>query len=307
MISELYHARILQMYKNHPHVISSLRRHNIIKPFPAMTTPRGETVRNAVMVVGDDEYSGLPGFTQPVNIAEDGKSPLWVVDARMFSRVSRNDLDTFTITSRNDWAFQCTRLVLMQAMQDKEINPVRLGLLPAKAFTRWITLALAQRFNLALDTQLTISVIVSLYYFQLIQGEVIPTEEMPAYASRISAVTGLPRDVVVGKLATVGKLTDIEVMCAAIREHTENVRLKDLTFATLYLVLSTSWIGTHSRENVGVALEHAPTLLALLYMAVSEKSFRKTIISQRIENAGRPSELNDFVKQLDGVMRDYYR
>lgn len=306
MISEIFDARILQMYKNHRHVISALRRANINKPLPVMKTPTGETVKNARMVVVDDEYSDIPGFTQPLNIAETGKAPLWVMDARMFSRTSNGDHDTVVFTARNDWMFQCIRLVLMQAMQDKEINPVRLGLLPAKAFTRWITLALAQRFNLPLETQLTISVITSLYYFQLIQGEVIPNEEMPAYAQRISAITALPRDQVLIKLAALGEITNIEDMCTAIKEHCENVRLKDLSFSTLYLIISTSWIGTHYRENVGVALEHAPTLLALFYTAGSEKSFRKTILSQRVESAGRPGEIHDFVKQLNNITRDYF-
>ena len=306
MISEIFDTRILQMYKNHRYVISALRRANITKPLPAMKTPDGAVVKNAWMVVVDDEYSDIPGFTQPLNIAEAGKAPVWVMDARMFSRTSNGDHDTIVFTARNDWMFQCVRLVLMQAMRDKEINPVRLGLLPAKAFTRWITLALAQRYNLPLETQLIISVITSLYYFQLIQGEVISNEEMPAYAQRISAITALPREQVLTRLATLGELTSIEDMCTAIKEHSENVRLKDLSFSTLYLIISTSWIGTHYRENVGVALEHAPTLLALFYTAGSEKSFRKTILSQRVESAGRPGEINDFVKQLNNITRDYF-
>lgn len=306
MISSIYDALILKMYRQHQNILPLIKREHIANPFPVLTTPSGAKAPNALMITPHDDYTVIPSITQPLNIEMKPGERFWLVDARGFGRLNSIDDTQLTFTARNDWMLQCNRLALMDAMREENVNPTRLSLLPAKVFTRWITLALAQRFNLPIETQLIISVLVALYYFQLINQIVLASGDSVIFVDRISAITSVPRDLVRVRLASLGVITDINDLCNAIKEHTGSSRLKDLNFTGLYMILANSWIGTHARENVGVALEHAPTLLALLHAAASEKSYRKTILSQRMESTGRQTELADFVKQIDGITRSYF-
>jgi hypothetical protein len=303
MINSIYDAKIMQVY-NHKRILSQILKHAVYQPYEQMTTPSGRRLTKAVMVVPSDEYDTLPSFTQPIDMNEGtNKEPMWVVDGRPFLRSGTPPV----YVAKNDWTFQCVRLTLIQAMADGAIQPVRLGMLPAKVFSRWIVQSLTQRFNLDMSTQMTVGVICALYYFQMMNKEPLALENFESYASHVSNITGVPRDSVVTTLEGLNKLPhNIDTMIDAIKTSTRNVRLKDLNFTTLFMVLSMSWIGVHSRENIGLALEHGPTFLAMVYSAGDDRSYRKTVITRHVENAGRPADVDAFLKYVSRLVMSYY-
>lgn len=303
MINSIYDTKILQAY-NYKRLLSQLIKHNTYQPFDPMTTPAGRRLSNAVMVTPSDEYDTLPSFTQPVNIKEGTKEPpLWVVDGRAFMRNGTPPV----FVAKNDWTFQCVRLTLMRAMEDDVIHPVRLGLLPAKVFSRWIVQSLTQRFNLDLNTQMTTSVLCTLYYFQLLSKTELARENFESYAGHVSTATGVPKERVMVIINDVSSLPhNIDALLEGIKQATQNTRLRDLSFNALFMVLSMSWVGVHSRENVGLALEHAPTFLAMVFAAGDERSFRKTVITRQVENAGRPADVQAFIKYITRLVGSYY-
>lgn len=303
MINSVYDAKILQAY-NHKRLLAQVIKHNSYQAYDVMTTPTGRRINNALMVTPSDEYDSLPSFTQPVNIKEgSNEKPLWVIDGRAFLRSSEPPV----FVAKNDWTFQCVRLTLMQAMDDDLIHPIRLGLLPAKVFGRWIVQSLTQRFNLDLNTQMTVSVLCTFYYFQLLSKTPLARENFESYASHVSNVTGVPKERVLIILNETGELPhNIDALIGGIKVVTQNARLKDLSFNALFMILSMSWIGVHSRENIGLALEHAPTFLAMVYSAGDDRSFRKTVITRQVENAGRPTDVQSFIKYITRLVGNYY-
>lgn len=300
MIVSPYQTKVTKHYDTSK-VMKAILQAQVHYPFPAMVTPGGNTLRNVVVVTPREEYSDIPNFTQPLMLNEGKGETQWIVDGRSFMRYNRST-DNLTLTAENDWTFQCSRVALMQVFERYNSAMVtRLGLIPAKAFIRWITLGLAQRYNLDLETQMRVNVFVAYYYYQRFVSEteeVWGEETIHAMANTVRSATSIPVPTILDIMTEVGSLHNIDRLIEALVNHTGSLRLKNLNYTGFYIILSTSWVGVHSRENVGVALEHPPTLIALLYTAAAEKSFRKTLLSKRMETTGRANELDQFAKYV---------
>lgn len=296
MLVHPYHTTITSMYRL-DHLIRGLQRADIESPFAPVETPAGNTVRQAYIVPPNDHYTQVSGFTQCVNIGLANR-PKWVIDARPYMRWDRRN-DSYRLLAENDFSFQCTRLALTQLAEDEGERPfLRLGDVPIKTFVRWVTLGIAQRFNLALEDQMRLSVIVAYYYHtQLTAEQTLSDTDRNRLANQVSRITAIPTPQVLDIIDTVGTLTDGPALATAIAEQSGSVRLSNLKFTDLYLLLAASWVGVNSRENVGVALEHIPTFIAMVYMGLGDRSYRKTLITRRAETAGRQLDHKQFLDQ----------
>lgn len=299
MLVSPYDTTICRHYKV-DQIKSDLIKSEILNPFAKIQTPVGNTVRDAFVVTPNSVHDHISGFTQPVNIGTSEKSK-WIIDGRSYMRWDRRN-DTYRLVGENDYSFQCVRLALIQALQEHGQHVFfRLGDVPAKTFVRWITLALGQRFNLDLEHQIRVSVIAAYYYYtQLSEHLRLTPEEVQMRAPMVSRITSVPASDAMEIGMELGPLSNAEHLAAAIASHSGTVRLNELKFADLYTIIAGSWIGVNARENVGVALEHIPTWIALVYAALDERSYRKTVLSQRAQTAGRQADLKQFT---DAVFR----
>lgn len=299
MLVQPYDTTICQHY-NPKVIVSAVRRAHLENPLPEVTTPRGNEIANTLFIPPKTEYDHIPLFTQPIVIGE-GDSQQWVIDGRPFMRWDRRS-DTYRLVAENDFSFQCIRLALSKVLQDDGKTPFyRLGEIPAKVFVRWVSQALAQRYGLSLEHQINTSIILGYYYYsQMSKNRTLSEEDKQLRAKTIAnLVTGItPRQV----LFLGEELPPLETanrLAIALAKHSGSMRLDGLKFADLYTIIASSWIGVNARENVGVALEHIPTWIALLYSALDERSYRKTIITQRAESAiNRQSDRDVFTKNV---------
>lgn len=299
MIVMPYHTTIATVYKN-DRLVNELQRMAIIHPFPALTTPLGHTVRDAVVVTPWDEYLSLPGFTQPFNLGNQ-QHPKWIIDGRPYMRWDRRN-DSYRLTAENDYSFQCARLALTQIAEDEGAQSFRrLGDLPVKTFIRWVTLGISQRYNLALEDQIRVQVLCAYYYHaQLTDDGILSHNDRHRLANQVSRVTAVPTPQVIDIVEPIveGGLVNGPAFANCLATHSGSVRLNQLKFTDLFMLLANSWVGVNSRENVGVALEHLPTFLTMVYMGLGERSYRKTMMTRRAETAGRQQDHKQFVTQV---------
>lgn len=302
MIPALYQTWVMKKYQ-HDRLLSAVTKAHLYSPFPSLTTASGRTMKHAVMVVPNDDADGVPTFTQPLKMTLPGNAtPVWVIDGRSFLRQGTPPV----VVATNDWTFQCVRLALTDVAEADQLHPVRMGLLPAKVFSRWIVQALTSRFNLDVGTQLAISMVACFYYFQMVSNERLEKENLLHYASHVANITGTSREQASALVESMNALYTIDDMIAEFKRVTQSTRLKELNFTGLFTVLSMSWVGVHSRENIAVALEHAPTFLAMVYSAGNDRSFRKTVIARQVESAGRGSEVQSYLKYINRLIGQYF-
>ncbi|AEH03436.1 virion structural protein [Pseudomonas phage PhiPA3] len=205
--------------------------------------------------------------------------------------------EQYRLVANNDWQFQCVRLALTNRLiLGDEGFFSRLGDLPAKVFNRWVSGALITKYNLPPESQMALYVITAYYFYAMCVPELrdVNVDFRHRFAPIVAKATSVPIEFVMDIADVLGPLRNATDLVHEMSTNSRQDRTGDLKFADLFLLLSTSWFGVNARENVGVALEHLPTFTAMLYMAFAERSYRKTVITQRAETLARGNEDRQF-------------
>lgn len=297
MVTLPYQAKICSIYPQSS--LDKLHREvnkaALALPFPQVETPSGFKVKNCYMVTPLPEHEEIPMFTQFIDIGTHGE-PKLLIDGRQYFKYEPRS-GTYRLVANNDWSYQCIRMALnTRSLKGDESMFSRLGDIPAKVFTRWVSGPLVTKFGLTIESQMALWVICAYYYYAMCMPELqeADAESRQQFAPVVSRVTGVPPDFVYDVIAEVGPLRNADDLAEAMSTGSRQERTGKLKFQDIYLLLSNSWFGTNARENVGVALEHLPSYIAMLYMAVADRSYRKTIITQRADTVARPNELKQF-------------
>lgn len=304
-----YQAKICSLYPQA--TLDKIRREaakaELSLPFPEVKTPNGIAIKDCYMVTPSPEHEDIPLFTQYVDIGQPGK-PRLLIDGRGYFKYEPRS-GTYRLVANNDWSFQCIRLSLnVTAITGDESTFSRLGDVPAKVFNRWVSGPLTTRYQLPIESQMALYVITAYYYYAMLipeLGEANP-QIREQFAPTVSRITGVPPDFVIDTITEVGPLNNVDDLIFAMSTKSRQERTGELKFKDLYLLLSNSWFGANARENVGVALEHLPTFIAMVYMAVADRSYRKAIISQRAETVARPHELKSFLDLTFRMITEQY-
>lgn len=307
MLTLPYQTSICAMYQAQLQPLANaLARANIEFPLQPVVTPAGNTLRNAYFVSPRDEHEVVPSFTQFVNLGTDSQ-PKLVIDGRAYMRWDRR-LDTYRLTAENDYSFQCSRLALTTLLMQGDQNLFRrLGDYPIKVFVRLITLRLAQQYNLPYEIQLNMAVIAAYYYYtQLSPERVMSVDERVQMAPFVARATLMPVQNVLEISDRLGPLTTANDLAIQLSTNAGSIRMGQLKFMDLYTMLAPSWVGVQARENVGVALEHIPTFIAMLYAALGERSYRSTVLTTRAQSVGRPADHNQFLEQVYRQIADQF-
>lgn len=275
-------------------ILNQVKRAQIDLPLPLVETPGGNVIEDLHFITPSDEHSDVTNFTQVLNLGTD-QAPKLVLDGRPFMRYDRRT-GTYRLTAENDYMFQCVRGALTLALLKGDRNAIRrLGDVPAMTFVRWITLALAQRYNVDLGTQIKMAIICAYYYYSRCDDELTTSAEARVQiASIVARVTRADLKTVLEVSESISQLKTADDLARSLTQDTGSIRMGELKFADLFTLVASSFVGVNYRENVGVALEHIPTFIAMVYTSLADRSYRKTTIARRAETTGRPNELRQF-------------
>lgn len=288
-----YDTTICKLYDTKK-ITNQIRRAQIDLPLPEVETPGGNRIKNLFFITPNEEHEDVANFTQFINMGTD-QEPKIVLDGRPYMRLDRRT-GTYRLTAENDYLFQCIRGALTLRLLNGDVNVLRrMGDVPAITFIRWITLALAQRFNLDLGTQMRMSIVTAYYYYSMIDVELATdTEARVQMANIVARVTRADLNTVMDVSESITSIKNIEEFTQTISTNIGSIRMGQLKFPDLFTLIASSFVGVNYRENTGVALEHLPTFMAMVYTALTDRSYRKTVISRRAETAGRTNELKQF-------------
>lgn len=290
-----YQTKICSMYTQP--ALDKIRREaakaELTLPFPPVKTPNGVVVKDCFFVTPSPEHEDIPMFTQYLDIGQPNKPRLLIDGRRYFKYDSRSG--TYRLTANNDWTFECIRMSLnITTLTGDETAFSRLGDVPARVFNRWVSGPLVTRYQLPIESQMALYVITAYYYFAMSMpelGEANP-EIRAQFAPVVSRITGVPPDFTIDVISEVGELNNVDDLAFAMSTKSRQERTGVLKFKDIFLLLANSFFAR--REDVGVALEHLPTYIAMLYMAIADRSYRKTVIMQRAETVARPNDLKSF-------------
>jgi hypothetical protein len=250
---------------------------------------------------GDRLTDHIPSFDHPFALTEQESGPhnartIMVGDLRRFGRYDPHQ-QTFVIKVRNDYGFQETRTVLNQIWVDNAPSTLaNCSPLPMKLFGLWISDAIGRRYALEPQEKLRLQILASVFYAGLFY-DIHDHWDKNRIAAQVKRAINIDSKYIYEVLEYVKTpITGILEFCAMTQEIVDTVRLKDLNHGILYAVLKNTWYGVNNDATVAVALEHPPTWLAMLYVAITDRSYQKSQVTDMILNwdkrdKGRPLEL----------------
>lgn len=265
-----------------------LLRAHITDPFPIPREGIGRGETNILLVTPEERNDDIPAFMEPVVIEDLSHVRKVVVDIRPFSSIARGTGD-YRITSYNDYTTAMTRAIFQDRLNAGSIYTF-VSQMPFawRVFDRWVTGTIVNRMNLRndLDVQIRLS-IVSAIYFQLLfyndPAEAL-VKEYETIQYKAASLTNTNLDLVKEVLDKIERMDSIEDYCSAVATATGSIRLDNFKFVGLFNMISSSWFGVNAREIVGVALEHLPTFYALVYSALTDRSYRKCLLGKTIDS-----------------------
>ena len=181
---------------------------------------------------------------------------------------NQNEYDIRLITGNiaNEWAKGRTERFLLS---------LPLGL---SVYSIWLGMAVAGRFSVDPLTQGKVSILAAIFYINNFYPEdkIARKEHKATLQSMITRHCDLVTPEVASIVNEYSTLSDIESLCTAMKEYTQNVRLKDLNVATLFDAVGGYWFGNYGSEMMAVSLEYPPVWLGLVLSSLVDRSHQRT-------------------------------
>lgn len=257
-----------------------------------------------------DSDVNIPLFTHPITIKNyNGKNYL-CTDLRLFIK-KEADIKNIEHGVKNltEYNFAKSRAVINLIWLNEDINSFKNNFSFAGiVYANWLAETISKAFALDFKDQTTLAIITSYFYQTLfISKETeIDDEIKQRFAVHTIKATKAPAEFVFQVFDKINKrISNIEDFCEVVRDVLENVRLNKFNEVMLLTIIRNSWYGTNSKEIISVSLEHPPTWCAVIYTALTERTFKSSMIYRVAERFGKRGASDEFLKNYIDVVKGY--
>lgn len=265
--------------------------------FNSFTGTMGEL--NPVILYGvTDSESEIIPLGHPFFSMEDK----WVVlDLRRLVKYDRNT-NKYEIRNESEYRLSLIRYTLSSLWAVGNQSSLYGLELPHFSFATWLSDNLSHKFGLDMGDRVRLRTLAALYYTRLF-NEGTDEDELDRLSIRAR------KDLIVPELlqeihAMSDDMQGIDDFCRLCYEVTGNVRLKGLDYVVLSNIISNNWFGSEGKAMSLLALEHPPTWVALCYVALTQRAFKKNFITSVVEKHGRRGNDQDFVRNVDIITKN---
>lgn len=256
-----------------------------------------EQVDGVAYVENSDSASGqVPAFKHALYISKHhseeirGSNEMKIkaflaMDARAAGRFDVSS-GQFKVTNSTMYRGLVTRAALTSVWLSNGANAFR-SITPTamSIFASWVAETISFRYNLDPKSKMDLMVVAAIFYVSNhTEGvEFDKTNEARLLASIAGAIK-------ITTMAEVSRIYDItkaigsvDDFCTKTRLVLNNVRLEEFNSGVLIHLVGSTWGGDNRVELMGVALEHPPTWISVLYEAITNKAMRNVGLSKICE------------------------
>lgn len=256
---------------------------------------------NPVGLYGISDVEGdIPSFAHPY-ISVKHK---WIaMDLRPYVVPDKGE-GNFKIRNNAEFDLQVTRWI-MSGMYATGHENILYGLkFPHFVFSDWIADSLTHKFGLGLGDQLRIKVAALVYYTTMFNDNDLGGDDLEKLLIRTAKQVAVP-ELVKEIFEKVKGVKNIGEFASVLEAVTGNVRLGGLDLNGMINIFSNSWYGTSGKEMSILALEHPPTWIALVYMSLIERSFKRSTVATQSNKNNKRGSGPEFISSLTGIMSGY--
>lgn len=263
---------------------------------------------NAVFITG--KYSSendIPIFIHPITIDNFKGANYLCTDLRLFIN-SKNESDNIedAIKNKTEYNFIKSRAILNLLWANGNTTLIKNSTaLASTLFSIWLSNIISKNYALDMKDQLTLNVITSYYYQTLFMTDYDFSEEQKQkMAVHTINATAEKAEFVLEIFDRITKMENINDYISNVINILENVRLNNFNLAVLLTIIKNSWYGNNAKEIISVALEHPPTWIAIVYTALTERTYKNSMIYKISENFGKRGKSDEFIKNYTQLMQD---
>jgi len=287
-------------------VMTSLRDQNFgISPIEEM---------HLVFVAGlEAGESHVPAFVHPYLIENFKGQSYLVADVRAYKNHAAQYITakTFEESVKNKTEYMLTKnrsVLELKWVVGKQSTLRSKFSFAGNVFAAWISQAVSKVYGLDFQDQRVIMAI-AMYYYHTLFTDQKKLEEKALDIAVIHTInaTKLSEREIMEIFVQMPEVDGVESLCQAIKDIVKNIRLQDFNLTMLVTVVQNTWYGNNARDMIMVALEHPPTWIAIVFAAMTEKTYKSCQIYRLIETQSRSGNVNEFkLNYLDEIQSVTY-
>jgi hypothetical protein len=252
-----------------------------------------------VYITGTFPFEGeVPLFTHPITILNNNKGNYLCTDLRFYVKKDA-PLDNIQSAIKNvtEFNFAKSRSMLSLLWLDHGQDRLRIDLsFAGLVFSEWLSEVLSKAFALDFKDKTVLNILSHFYYQSLFTEKTqFDEDDKQRMASSIIKATKAPSALVfevIDKIDTIASIEDYVRLAISILE---NVRIKNLSLATLLTLIGSSWYGNDAKKVLQVAIEHPPTWCAIVHASLSERTYKTSNIYRIAERFGKRGASDEFM------------
>jgi hypothetical protein len=296
MFKTPYHTTVCLQYHLAP-IISGLRLAKIEGQTITAKTSSGKQYSGIQMLL--PSVNTIAPFTQPLDV--DG---IWYIDARAFLTIDRED--NIKVTAPNELDFLILRAILSKQWSDGDQQGLSIIQdFPLRIYTRFLSEALVRRLGLDPLEQMKLAVLSGFFYLSQFETDLkLNDRNKTSFAIRISRATSIGTDKVLSILDEMHNFGDelvgcsLEDFCHDAKRVLTSIRANQINPGIIIASISGSWYGANSRETVAAALEYPPFFNALIYSALSDRSYHGSYFAKLVAQIDRNNNALGYQRAL---------
>lgn len=247
---------------------------------------------------GASVIDAIPAFAHPF-VQQNGDTNRTVVDMRHYGKWDQNQ-HIFHVRNLTDYRLAQHRAKLQAVWANQAPTILRdISSLPLAVFATWVGEAVARRYALDPQEQLNLTVLAAIWYnSQFTDEKEFTDREKMGLASQLQKTLRISPEVTMEMFDKVGVIESVQAFCEAAKVATGSVRVEELNTGLLFAMLGSAFARNDWREMVAVALEHPPTWIALVMLAVTERTYKHTVVTKITERASFRNDTQTFVRAV---------
>lgn len=263
----------------------------------------------AIFITGKyPSETDIPLFTHPITINNFQGKNFLVTDLRLFlSKYTWDSKIDSLIKNRTDFNFAKSRAMLNLIWLNESSSVLKNNLsFAANVFSAVVSETISRAFALDYNDLIAIGVVAEIYYYSLfVDSESLSDDDKQKIVVHIIRSGKIRADYVYGIMDKLGPMKDLNGFCENVVSVMENVRLAKFNSAILLSVMANSWYGTNAKEIISISLEHPPTWIALVYTALSEKTFKSSAIFKAADRLGKRGVADQFMMAYTSLVKNH--
>lgn len=280
-------------------IIGQLERIHLLGGFGLEKIPNA----GGLMLTPNDPT--IPPFAHPLPIKSNNRIE-YVIDVRPFTRLDSER--NVVISSRLDHKVSVERNILQSRWYTEGARAIfALGNFQVKAFGMWLGNALRLRFSLDPATLQNVQILASYYYICISDDttdKVYDDEAFTKISQLIANIWHSSSEEVKGIIGEPKVLQAVDDLVSILVHLSDSKRLERFNRVELYQVIGGSWFGGgNPRELIAIAIEHPPTFVILIYNAMTEKGYQKSMLGQMLGRSDKDNDAQAFIHNLEYLLR----